>query len=477
MPEFVTIKNIPICATGIEYKLSTGPKTFTETDLEDAIEAANTDVSVKSPRMKLGHAKAGWQAGEPNFGNYYNLSLSANRQEILADLDTYDWLAEVLPIAYPNRSIEGAAEYTAETGREYGLIITAVSCLGVELPGVSSLEDLRELVENPEVVIVARTEQYVGASKAAVVVRGQVDADDVRRAFMRDVATGDRYWWWIRSIRLSPDEIIVEDEDEGKMYRIPFTVDGHDVTFAEATVVYEEFVDAPASEQEDLPSTVTSQVLASWSEAASSRSGTNREELRVGPKTLRKKLGLPSDATEEQLEAALDQLVSATEGDEEEDEGTSVTPPADGDDDADSDDDTDEETNEDTEPPTPTVASGAVTIDPETLAQLQADAVAGRVARKQQIDAERKTFMEAAVKDGKFPPSRIKHYSALHEKDPKGTEDFINQLASGVIPVTERGANPPSDDEQVTASTDYPAAWLSPKELERVRRHDRGRAA
>jgi hypothetical protein len=56
--------------------------------------------------------------------------------------------------------------------------------------------------------------------------------------------TSDRPSWWIRAIYLDPNELIVDD-DEGTLYRVPFTVSGDKITFAEPVEVKIEYVDVP----------------------------------------------------------------------------------------------------------------------------------------------------------------------------------------------------------------------------------------
>ncbi len=46
---------------------------------------------------------------------------------------------------------------------------------------------------------------------------------------------------------------------------------------------------------------------------------------------------------------------------------------------------------------------------------------------------------------GKFPPSRLAHYTALYDADEEGTRQLVDSLAEGVVPVHERGASPSSD--------------------------------
>jgi hypothetical protein len=57
----------------------------------------------------------------------------------------------------------------------------------------------------------------------------------------------DTSWWWARSIRVDPSEIIADD-DEGNLWLVPFTTDGADeVTFGEPVRVRETYVPVAAS--------------------------------------------------------------------------------------------------------------------------------------------------------------------------------------------------------------------------------------
>jgi hypothetical protein len=483
MPMVTLPTKIPIAATGIEYPLSTGPRTFTEQDLRDAIEAATKDPAVKDPRLHidttLGHVEDDltWEAGAPSFGYFHDLELSEDGQEILASLTTLDWLAEILPVVYPNRSLDGRGNVKIKsTGKKYGLVIDRVALLGVEMPGISTLDDLRTVLTNPEVTILAGSGRKPPKG-ANVVVRAQVEVEDVRREFYNQVAVNDKPWWWIRSIRLDPDEVIATDEDSGQLYRIPFSVTEREVTFGEAVAVYEAFVDEPVQDQQPLAAATA--IVASWSNAASSRPKT---EGHVDAKALRAQLGLPEDATDEQVTARITELrASADTGGS----GSQDPPPNDNDDTDDdtegddADDDVENDTENDdagTQVPAegaPVAAnSGTVTLDAETYAQLKAGAEAGAKARSVQVKARREGKVKAAIEKGKIPAARKKHYLTLMEKDEQGTTDLLASLAEGVIPV---GPEMGSDDD-ISASSEaggqnaYMTTGMTSAELARIAR-------
>lgn len=473
----VTIEKVPICATGIEYPLSSGPRTFTEQDLVDAIAAHERDPSIKDPRLSitLGHTKDGetWTGpGTPNFGYFSNLHLSDDRQEILASLTTLDWLADILPVVYPNRSITGRANvHVKSTGRRYGAVIESVALLGIELPGVSTLDDMREVLTDPEVQILAN--DRVAASSTDVVVRAQIDAEDVRRKFYDEVAGKQDGWWWIRSIRLAPDEVIATDEEDGQLYRVPFNSADRELAFGTPVAVYEQFMDEPRKNQE--PLTASKAVIASWSNAADSRKDM---EDSVDRKKLLAQLGLSEDATDEQMNARIAQLrAAADEGDTsgagpkpDEDDGT-----ADDADDADSTEVPDESSDKPQTPAEDAPAAIAATadtvmVDRETYNALIAGAKDGSEARKQQLKERRSDKIEAAVKAGKIPSARRKHYAGLMAADEQGTTALLDGLEPGLIPVDQEKGND-SDIEANASPVSYMTDGLSYEELQKIAAH------
>lgn len=136
---------------------------------------------------------------------------------------------------------------------------------------------------------------------------------------------------------------------------------------------------------------------------------------------LRQKLGVTdADADGDTLLAALDEALA--EGDTEQAPQAAYTPP-----------------------------EGMELVDTEALAQMRADATAGRQARDEQVRAHRVQAVDAAVADGKIPPARRDHWVALLEADP-GSEETLAALAP-VFNTTEQGhsAGPELDTDEVLA--------------------------
>lgn len=86
---------------------------------------------------------------------------------------------------------------------------------------------------------------------------------------------------------------------------------------------------------------------------------------------------------------------------------------------------------------TPALPEGTALVDAEQLEQLQADAAAGRQAREEQVAARRASLVEAAVNDGRVPPSRRDHWVDYLAKDPAGEEALAT--LKPVANMTERG--------------------------------------
>lgn len=149
----LTVPDVELVAAGT-WKASTGETTFTDDDLANAVAALDCP-GVRNPVLKLGHDeddpdgnKMRWD-GEPAVGWVANMRLNDTATKIIGDLAGMPaWLAEVLPSAYPDRSIEIWRPFVCQIGHVHPAVITALSLLGVTAPGVGvlrSLQDVRAL--------------------------------------------------------------------------------------------------------------------------------------------------------------------------------------------------------------------------------------------------------------------------------------------------------------------------------------------
>lgn len=257
-PQLTTIYDVQIIKTGIEYPLASGPTTFTPEDLASAV-AAQDDPSIPQPRIWIGHPDderihgarlAGVPSGEPAVGKVCNMRLTEEGHCVVGDLTGVPiWLGNILGSAFPSRSIEGRFNLTTVTGKTHRLVISGLALLGVVWPGVMTLEDIAALysAEGPEVTITEATEAQPVNVTAAVKrkVEGQVTVEDLRRSFYLSIqGDPDKRNWWIRTIYVDPNEIIVDADDGGTLYRQPFTIKGDKVKFGKAKKVKVTYVNA-----------------------------------------------------------------------------------------------------------------------------------------------------------------------------------------------------------------------------------------
>ena len=234
------LDNVPICSTGIAYQLSSGPHTFTEQELADAVKAATSgDVAVNAPRIKLGHkSKANdlfLSGDEPAFGRVEGMHLDDNKQTIYGDyVGTPEWLAKVLPVAYPSRSVDAQLDVETATGKQYSMIITDVSLLGVIWPGCSTLEDLPLW--------------YGSEAPASVEITAALDVSAIRQKFYHEGPGKDNFAWWIRGERVEEDGYtLIVDEGNGNLSRVPVNIKGDEVEFGEGVQVVETYPDKVAA--------------------------------------------------------------------------------------------------------------------------------------------------------------------------------------------------------------------------------------
>jgi hypothetical protein len=173
----VTMKSVPLMCVGMEFPASTGPVTFDFGDIDSAVRAG-ADPTIPRPRVKLGHTDPRYNDticphckemipwseyandqyvfdAMPNFGFLEAQNAQNDGAWLYADLvDVPEWLAEVMPVAYPSRSIEGWFGYSGINEKEYKFLVTDLALLGVVFPGCMNLADLPSFYgkEKPNVV-------------------------------------------------------------------------------------------------------------------------------------------------------------------------------------------------------------------------------------------------------------------------------------------------------------------------------------
>lgn len=474
-PNLVLIEDVPIVKVGVTYKLSSGDYTATFDDVKDFVESQK-DANVNAPRLAIGHPDEErfpryTTSGEPAFGVFTNVRMSENGTTAIGDLAGVPiWLAEIISTAYPQRSMEGATDYThPQNGRTYSLFIKAIALLGIEWPGIHCLDDLEIAfsAEGPsEVKVVALDSKEVAAMAATIV--AQTNVEDVHRQVWNDFLTEDsgRYWWWVCSILVDPLEAIVEDE-KGQLYKVAITLDAEGTaSFGEPEPVKIEYtpdsrVDteteasaAPQRRAQALAAAVADgrTIAAVYTSREASRPDNKEGAMSVMDK-LKASLKLASDATDDDVAVAVENLTS--EEPPTEDPATPVVTD-------DSEENTEDEESEEQVAATAAIPEGMMLVDKATFEATQANAQAAADDLTKRTEEQRAAVIAQAITDRKILPARKEHYEAAMKTDPEGTTHLLTAsvedggLAPGLVP----GAAPVGNGDQ-TNGTNQTASDLS----------------
>lgn len=476
MPDLVTIPGVELCETGVDWPASTGPVTFTADDLIAAAQAPYSDPAIKQPRLIFGHLGGnnfeesnGYIRSMPCVGKFTNLRVENEGNLLVGDLTGVPkWLAEILPTAYPSRSIEGFFEVSTNTGKTHQLVVASVALLGEELPGVQTLEDLEYLFsDEPEEWISAltsvKTKVMASQTRAggdpipARHVAASVDTSDVRSTFYEEVATEEegRYWWWLHQVYIDPAVCIAEDDmSPGDFWLVPYSTSASGVTFGDPVEVFMQWVEQESGKVAATAATVSlperfGHAAQTFASAADSRpterqvewDNKDKEKETVAAKAtvdmslVRKLTGkseteLPDDASDEQVNEALAAASAESEGSSKEDDESIEE--------SETEESETEETSSEAEP----VAASGVNVSPEAWAEMQADLA----ARK---DKERDDFVSAAVRARKIPPSAKASYLDQLKQGGKieaATRKAIEGFASNAVPGDPEGTDADTSD-------------------------------
>lgn len=282
-PLLTTVPDVQIIKTGIEYPLSTGPTTFTPEDLAAAV-AAQSDPSIPQPRIWIGHPddtrihgerSEGMPSGEPAVGKVTDMRLTEEGHCIVGDLTGVPvWLANIMSSAFPSRSIEGRFNLKTPTGKKHRLVIGGLALLGITWPGILTLDDIASLYseKGPAITITgaSASEPITVQAASGRQLSAQVTVEDLRRMWY-EANRGDpeKFNWWIRSIYIEPNELIVDADDGGTLLRQPFTIKKEKVKFGKPKKVKIKYVNAshggieaePVNENKNHIATFEQQVL------------------------------------------------------------------------------------------------------------------------------------------------------------------------------------------------------------------------
>ncbi len=391
MVNLVTVPGIELMRVG-KWNLSTGEWECTEREIAAAIDAHEKGL-LRKPVIRLGHNDPRF-SGDPAVGWIDNLRASADGQALIGDMvGVPEWLAEILPSAYPSRSIEGLYDYTAPDGSEHEFVLTGLALLGATRPGVESLQSLQD---------VARLYDIAAA--------GQVGGKAI--------------------------ELTIEAADNPKPYG--------DVKYADP-------------KNGKYPIDTEEHVRAAWSyiNMPKNQKGYSPEELaqiKARIKAAAKKFGIKIEAAEASeteeggaVVALPDNVAEALGIDAAADEATvlakiaelkTAAPAAEPEPDPAP---TPEPVAAAAAAGAPGVVNGLVQIEQAQLDELKAAAAQGVEARARQIAEDDERTVMAAIGQGKIAPARKDHWLAALKADREGTKQVLASLAAGLIPVNEVG--------------------------------------
>lgn len=432
-PVLATVAGVELGSVGY-WDISTSKDWHpTAADFASAIAALDCP-AVRRPVLKFGHSGEPGE-GDPTLGIVDNLRLTDDGQTLVGDfVGIPGWLAEadsegrsVLSSAYPDRSGEWFRDHVCQLGHTHPMVLRAVALLGVWEPGIGTLESLYDLYTK------APTKE-VAVAKSAVALAGTT-ADQVRKAYYE--AEPDWYLW-IREMFVDPPELIVQDDHDDSLVRVPYTITGDgEVEFGECQPVKVEYVAARAAGEKPALA-FASRAEARPDIASTKSSATAAEQGKEGAVPtvnlkdgLAQLLGIPADADDETVQKALDNAIAAkgAAGGEDGEDGTSddAAAPAAG-----------------LETPAQVAAAagklGMTVLDAAVAEKLTADAAAGREALSRITREEHTKIVKSAIAEGKIPPSREAHYMALMERDPKGTTEWLASVPKeAAVPLTELG--------------------------------------
>jgi hypothetical protein len=447
-PPLVTVAGVELMHTGT-WNLASGPATFTTDDLRAAVAALDCP-AVRRPVLKLGHVPDA-APGQPAIGFVANMAVSEDGRTLVGDyIGMPGWLAaadaagvSVLSSAYPDRSIEGQYAYRCQLGHTHPFVVTAVALLGLEEPGIGTIQSLQDLADLYGVAAAGAP----GSGRAVVIpvhaskghampdslrVAAQATTEDVRRAFYAS-PLGAGWSTWIEEMQLDPPQLIVVDDETNTRSRVPYAVSDGDgeaaVSFGDPVrivVRYEDAAEPVAAAAGRSVRYASREQSRRSGDAAPPKTPASGQAAAAPPQKgtpmdlnkIREALGLGPDASDDDVREAIVAAGLVTAPPEPAAEPVAATRHADG---------------------TMVIDASAWDEQQKRIQRLEADAQRRRVAERDQVVAE-------AIADGKFPPARREHWTRLWDADPEGTRQVIASLAKNVMPVSP-GGYPGSDDD------------------------------
>lgn len=401
MVNLVTVPGVELMRTG-KWNLSTGEWECTPAEIAAAIDAHAKGI-LRKPVIRLGHNDPRF-SGDPAVGWLDNLRASADGQALIGDMvGVPEWLAEILPSAYPSRSIEGLYDYTAPDGSSHEFVLTGLALLGATRPGVESLQSLQDVARLYDIAAAGQ----VGGKAIELIVGEGPHSDPQTFTPTGSVEAADNPKPY--------GDVKYADPKNGKY---PIDTEEH----VRAAWSY---INMPKNQKGYSPEELaqikdrikTAAKKFGIKIEASEASDTERGPIVALPEKLAEALGVDASADEETILAKIAELKEPEPQQEPPEEGTQPEQVA----------------------ASGGVVNGLVQIEQAQLDELKAAAQQGVEARARQIAEDDERTVMAAIGQGKIAPARKDHWLAALKADREGTKQVLASLAAGLIPTSEIG--------------------------------------
>lgn len=408
MVNLVTVPNLELMKVG-EFDLSTGPFEVTPQRIQDTIKAHEAGV-LRKPVVRLGHNDPRF-SGDPAVGWVDNVRASEDGATLYGDLvGVPEWLADIMPSAYPSRSIEGMYDYTAPNGETHDFVLTGLALLGATAPGIETLQSLQDVAK------------LYGVDDAAVAAEiGQIGGTPVtftvEASTFRDRTTAKEPWG--DTDYADPGYLDENDqpaEPGHGVKRYPLNDRDH-VKSAWSFINQKKNAKLYTAEQlAHIKSAIESGAKKFGITIEASQATEEKGPVMALPEKVAEALGVEASADEATITAAWDTYTAAAEAAKAELVAASAP------------------------------VAGVVQLAQSQYDELLVKAEAGQRAEARQIAEDRERTVMAAIKDGRIAPASKADWITALEVDPGGhNKTALASLKPGLIPVNELGHSRPDD--------------------------------
>lgn len=321
-----TIERVPLIRVGT-WQASTGETSITRDDLDNilaAFESGDLDPGV----IKIGHTDPRFENpdwdGEPAYGQVINLSVDDEKGGTLYGdyVNVPEELAKKLDSAYPFRSVEinwdvEMLDAVGEVTATYPAVLTAVALLGSSAPAVKGLGTVHSgfrarKTGAKQTVFTASVFAFDGghsSNSLRATLQGALEAQSI-------AAGGERWGRWVQDF----DDAHVWYEEGAGMSQQTYTMteDGGVSLSGDPVPVVEKRIFQPAADEKSDTAAVPQALYRAAESAGNGAPAKAEPKKREGEKAamaklndaqlvkLRELLGLPDDAPEAEVIAALD---------------------------------------------------------------------------------------------------------------------------------------------------------------------------